>query len=239
MKFLVLQHIDIEHPGVFRDFMREDGIEWDAIELDEGEAIPPLGGYDAVISMGGPMDVFDEDEFPWLADEKAAIREAVRDREMPFLGVCLGHQMLADALGGRVERMAEAEVGVLTVDLTEAGRADPLLAGLDSPVTCLQWHGCAVTGLPEGGVALASSPVCAIQSFRVGRRAWGIQYHVEQTPTTVDEWGAVPAYADSLEKTLGPGSLAPFAAETARNMPGFNRDARILYDNFVGVVRAG
>ena len=127
---------------------------------------------------------------------------------MPFLGVCLGHQMLADALGGRVERMAEAEVGILEVELTEDGRADPLLAGLDRKVTCLQWHGCAVTELPEGGVTLASSDVCAIQSFRVGRHAWGIQYHVEQTPTTVDEWGAVPAYAASLEKTLGPAASA-------------------------------
>ena len=237
MKFLVLQHIEIEHPGIFRDFMREDGIAWDAVELDEGEAIPPLGGYDAVISMGGPMDVFEEDEYPWLADEKAAIREAVRERQMPFLGVCLGHQMLADALGGRVESMAEAEVGILAVELTEAGRADPLLAGLDRTVTCLQWHGCAVTELPEGGVTLASSDVCAIQSFRVGRRAWGIQYHVEQTPTTVDEWGAVPAYAASLEKTLGPGSLGPFAEAAARNMPGFNRDARTLYDNFIELLR--
>ena len=135
MKFLVLQHIDIEHPGIFREFMREDGVAWDAVELDEGEAIPPLDGYDALISMGGPMDVFEEQEHPWLADEKVTIREAVAERDMPFLGVCLGHQLLADALGGRVETMAEPEVGIMTVDLTEAGRADPLLAGLDPTVT--------------------------------------------------------------------------------------------------------
>ena len=151
MKFLVLQHIDIEHPGVFRDFMREDGIAWDAVELDEGERIPPLDGYDAVISMGGPMDVFEEEAHPWLADEKDVIREVVTGRDMPFLGVCLGHQLLADALGGRVETMPEPEVGIMTVDLTEHGRADPLLAGLDPTLTCLQWHGCAVTAMPEGG----------------------------------------------------------------------------------------
>ena len=237
MKFLVLQHIDIEHPGIFRDFMRADGIAWDTVELDEGEAIPPLDGYDALISMGGPMDVFEEDAHPWLADEKVAIREAVAERDMPFLGVCLGHQLLAEALGGRVETMAEPEVGIMTVDLTEDGRADPLLAGLDPTVTCLQWHGCAVTALPEGAVSLASSPLCAVQALRVGRHAYGLQYHVELTPTTVADWGAVPAYQDSLERALGPDGLAPFEAEAARNMPSFNRDARILYDNFIGVVR--
>ena len=166
MKFLVLQHIDIEHPGIFRDFMRADGIAWDTVELDEGEAIPPLDGYDALISMGGPMDVFEEEAHPWLADEKVAIREAVAERDMPFLGVCLGHQLLADALGGRVETMPEPEVGIMTVDLTAAGRADPLLAGLDPAVTCLQWHGCAVTRLPGDAVSLASSPLCAVQAFR-------------------------------------------------------------------------
>ena len=237
MRFLVLQHIDIEHPGIFRNFMREDGIEWDAVELDEGEAIPPLDPYDAVISMGGPMDVFEEEAHPWLADEKEAIREIVAGRGMPFLGVCLGHQLLADALGGRVETMAEPEVGVMTVDLTEAGRADPLLAGLDPTVTCLQWHGCAVTVLPEGGVSLAESALCAVQAFRVGNCAYGLQYHVELTPTTVSEWGDVPAYQSSLERALGPEGLPPFEAEAQRRMPSFNRDARILYDNFTALVR--
>ena len=237
MKFLVLQHIEIEHPGIFRDFMRADGVAWDAVELDEGEVIPPLDGYDGLISMGGPMDVFEEDAHPWLADEKAVIREAVA-RRVPLLGVCLGHQLLADALGGRVETMAEPEVGIMEVSLTGAGRADPLLAGLDATVTCLQWHGCAVTALPEGAVSLASSPLCAIQALRVGRHAYGLQYHVELTPATVPEWGAVPAYQASLERALGPDGLAPFEAEAVRHMPSFNRDARILYDNFMALVRS-
>ncbi len=238
MKLLVLQHIDIEHPGILRDFLRDDGIPWDTVELDEGETIPPLEDYDALISMGGPMDVFEEDAHPWLADEKAAIREAVAERGMPFLGVCLGHQLLAVALGGRVETMAAPEVGILEVELTESGRRDPLMAGLEPAVTCLQWHGCAVTVPPAGAATLAHSPACPIQAFRIGRWAYGLQYHVELTKETVPEWGAVPAYRVSLEEAMGADSLATLEADALRHMTAFNRDARTVYDNFIGLVRA-
>ena len=217
--------------------MRNDGIAWDAIELDAGEMIPPLDGYDALIAMGGPMDVFEEEAHPWLVAEKALIRHAVAERGMPFLGVCLGHQLLADALGGRVERMTEPEVGILEVALTEAGRADPLLAGLDPVATCLQWHGCAVTVPPDGAVTLARSELCAVQAFRVGSHAYGLQYHVELTPATVAEWGAVPAYQTSLKQALGPDGLGRLEADAACQMSSFNRDARILYENFLGLVR--
>ncbi len=100
MRFLVFQHLAVEHPGVFRDFFVEAGIEWDVVELDEGQPIPDLNDYDALWVMGGPMDVWEVDDHPWLVAEKAAIREAVNDRGMPFLGCCLGHQLLANALGG-------------------------------------------------------------------------------------------------------------------------------------------
>ena len=233
MKFLVFQHIAIEHPGIFRDLMAERGIAWDAIELDEGEAIPPLEDYDALIVMGGPMDVFDEAELPWLIPEKAAIREAVRERQMPYLGFCLGHQLLADALGGRCERMERAEIGILDIDVTAAGRADPLFQGLPGRFQALQWHGVAVTDVPEGGVALASSPLCAIQAQRVGPRAWGVQYHVEMTHDTVPEWGRVPAYAAALETTLGSGALDDMERACAQGMADFNNNSRRLFDNFL------
>ncbi len=90
-RLLVFQHIALEHPGIFRDFMAEDGIEWDAVELDEGEAIPDLGDYAALWVMGGPMDVWEEDAHPWFKAEKAAIREAVTERGLPYFGFCLGH----------------------------------------------------------------------------------------------------------------------------------------------------
>src|SRR5215468_9746261 len=159
MRFLVFQHIAIEHPGIFRDFLAADGISWDAVELDEGAPIPPFDGYDALWVMGGPLDVWEEDQHPWLAAEKRAIRAAV-ERGLPYLGICLGHQLLGAAMGGRVGKAAQAEVGILDVGLTEAGRRDPLFAGLSPTFKALQWHGAEVIEPPLDAAVLAQSPLC-------------------------------------------------------------------------------
>ncbi|HVM84476.1 MAG TPA: type 1 glutamine amidotransferase [Candidatus Binatia bacterium] len=237
MRFLVFQHIAIEHPGIFRDFFAADGIQWDAVELDEGEEIPGLADYDALWVMGGPMDVWEETEHPWLKAEKQAIREWVKDRAKPYLGLCLGHQLLGAAMGGRVDKMPQAEVGILDINLTAAGRADPLFEGIASPLQALQWHGAAVLDAPEGAVILADSPVCANQAMRIGDLAYGLQYHTELTTETVPEWGEVPAYACALDETLGQGALQRLTTEAAAKMPVFARDSRRLYDNFMGLLR--
>ena len=237
MRFLVLQHIEAEHPGILRDFMAEDGVRWDAVELDEGEGIPPLDGYDAMVVMGGPMDVWEENLHPWLVLEKAAIVDAVRERGMPFLGVCLGHQLLADALGGAVGSMGSAEVGILDVELTDEGRRDPVIGSVPTTFKALQWHGAEVTRLPADAVVLARSPVCPVQAFRVGASAFGIQYHVELTSSTVHEWGVIPEYAAALERTLGAGGLERMQADADAHMGDFNENARRLYDGFMEVVR--
>ena len=238
-RLLVFQHIDCEHPGVLRDFLAEEGVAWDAVELDAGEPIPALEGYDALWVMGGPMDVWQEEAHPWLAPEKAAIREAVVERGLPFLGLCLGHQLLAVALGGEVGPATTPEIGILETELTAAGRASPLFAGLPARSRCLQWHSAEVTRAPADAIVLASSPACAVQAMAVGERAFGIQYHVELTPSTVDDWGAVPEYEAALETALGAGALPRLAEEAASNMPGFNAAARRLYDNFMAIVREG
>jgi GMP synthase-like glutamine amidotransferase len=237
MRFLVFQHIAIEHPGIFRDFFAADGIAWDPVELDEGEAIPDLAGYDALWVMGGPMDVWEETEHPWLKAEKQAIRDWVKDKGKPYFGLCLGHQLLGAALGGRVDKMPKPEVGILDINLTEAGRADPLFAGLAPSFQALQWHGAAVLESPAEAVILADSPLCANQAMRIGDVAYGLQYHTELTTQTVGEWGAVPAYACALDETLGKGALPKLDEEAARKMPDFARDSRRLYDNFMAILR--
>jgi GMP synthase-like glutamine amidotransferase len=237
MRFLVFQHIAIEHPGIFRDFFAADGIGWDAVELDEGETIPDLAGYDALWVMGGPMDVWEEAEHPWLKAEKQAIREWVKDRAKPYFGLCLGHQLLGAALGGNVGKMPKPEVGMMDVSLTAAGRADPLFEGIGSPFQALQWHGAAVLEPPEGAVILAESPLCANQAMRIGDVAYGLQCHTELTATTVGEWGEVPAYACALDETLGEGALQRLDATAAARMPELARDSRRLYDNFMALLR--
>lgn len=211
MRILVFQHLDVENPGVFLDFWRDDGHSWDVVALDRDEPIPDLSGYDMLTVMGGPMDVWQEREFPWLRREIAAIATWVRDLRRPYLGICLGHQLLGAALGGAVRPMARAEVGYLAVDFNAAGIADPLFAGLPQPLETLQWHGAEVAELPEGAISLARSPLCPVQAMRWGQHAYGLQFHVETTPATVGAWAAIPEYKESLEASLGRDGAAALA----------------------------
>ena len=238
MRLLVFQHLAVEHPGVLRRFLAVDGVAWDAVRLDQGQPIPPLGGYDQLWVMGGPMDVWDVDEHPWLVPEKAAIRHWVRDLQRPFLGVCLGHQLLADALGGTCGPQHPPEVGILAVELTAAGRADPLFAGLPDRQPCLQWHSVKVAQPPEDAVVLARSDVCGCQAMRRGRHAYGLQYHVELEPETIPTWGAIPAYETALAAVQGEGALARLEAAAAPLMDSLMASAERLYRNFMAIARA-
>lgn len=237
MRVLVLQHIGCEHPGVFSEVMRERDVEQVAVELDRGQALPDWREFDAVLAMGGPMGAGDDADHPWLADEKALVREAV-DGGRAFLGVCLGVQLLAAALGARVYEAERAEVGLLGVELTDEGRDDPLFAGLDDLPVTLQWHG-DTFDLPDGAVRLARSPMAQNQAFRVGERAYGIQFHLEVTGEMAGEWGQVPAYQRSLSSALGDERGAAFIAETQRRAGEMHPAARRLFANWLELAGNG
>jgi GMP synthase (glutamine-hydrolysing) len=230
VRALVLQHIACEPPGVFEDVLRERGVELHRVELDEGEPLPDWRGFDAIVAMGGPMSVNDDATLPWLIEEKRAIGEAVR-AGTPFWGVCLGVQLLAASLGARVYAGTEPEVGLLPVELTEEGRADPVFGDLPSGLATLQWHG-DTFDLPEGAVRLAGSPAYANQAFRFGR-AYGVQFHLEVSGEMAREWADVPEYVASLERSLGADRAQGFLEAIEQNADEMRVAGRALFERWL------
>jgi GMP synthase (glutamine-hydrolysing) len=230
MRVLVLQHIACEPPGVFEDVLRDRGAELHRVELDDGDSLPDWRGFDAIVAMGGPMSANDDAELPWLTGEKRLIGDAVR-AGTPFWGVCLGVQLLAASLGARVYRGPEPEVGLLPVELTDDGRADPVFGRIDTDLVTLQWHG-DTFDLPDGAVRLASSPAYANQAFRIGR-AYGVQFHLEVSAEMAREWAEVPEYVASLERTLGADGAPAFLAAIERDAEEMRSAGRALFERWL------
>jgi len=233
MHLLVLQHAEVEHPGIFRSFLREDGHSWDSVQLDKGEALPSLDSYDGLWVMGGPMDVWQEDAYPWLKAEKAFVREAVAERGLPFLGLCLGHQLLAEALGGTVGPSNVPEIGVMDVQLTEAGASGVIFDGLPETFKTLQWHSAEVTQMPAGATCLATSPACAVQAMKWETRAFSAQFHLEVETDTVQNWSAIPEYRSALETAMGPDGVAKMEGAVSAQMANFEKAAERFYINWL------
>ena len=239
MKAIVLQHIKIEDPGYIKDLMLADGWNLTTIELDEGDKIPKnLNEFDAMLCMGGPMDTWMEKEFPWLIEEKLRIKEFVLDMEKPFLGFCLGCQLLGEAVGGQVVKSKIPEIGILDINFSKDKNQDKLFSSFPDKIKALQWHSYEVKNIEKNKnvTLLASSPTTKYQIFKYKKHAYGIQFHIEVKKNTVTDWGCVPEYKSALEKQLGKGALEKFDKEAKTNMATMNNYSTILYKNFKEII---
>lgn len=181
MSLLVFEHHPDETSGRLGEICRAFGHRLDVRRMYQGDAAPnDLNGVDGVISMGGPMNVSDADQHAWMKPQMALLR-AAHDQGSPVVGVCLGAQMIAAALGGEVGAMSQTEVGWRPVTQAFAGTIDPLLAGVPWRSMQFHSHGCEVTAPPPASALLMSSDACRQQAFRVGLTTYGFQFHFEWT----------------------------------------------------------
>lgn len=190
MNVLIVKNILSEGPGTIEDFLRQQAIPYRVIELHAGDAVPSHDSFSHLVVLGGPMAVYEMQQYPCLVREAALIEEAIK-AEKPVLGVCLGAQMLAHALGARVYPGGNKEIGWYEVSVTDEGMKDPLFSELSvggkAVAQVFQWHG-DTFDLPHGAVRLASSELYPNQAFRYGRAVYALQFHIEVTPKIVRDW---------------------------------------------------
>jgi GMP synthase-like glutamine amidotransferase len=182
---LVLQHAAHEEAGLIEEMADGRAVPLLTLRTFRGDPLPrTTDGLTAVVAMGGPMSV--NDGLPWIAEEKRLLALAMAEG-LPVLGVCLGAQLMAAALGAAVTRAPALEVGFGEVELTREAQGDRLFSAAGATLPVLHWHG-ENLALPEGAVRLAGTPLCPNQAFRWGERAWGLQFHLEATEEMLERW---------------------------------------------------
>lgn len=226
---LFLKNISLEGPETMELFLQKRNIPYEIRDIYAEVPVPrDPREFSAVVPLGGPMNVEEEERYPFLRDEKRFLAKCVEE-DIPILGICLGSQLLATVLGARVWKNAWSEIGRMTVELTPAGRRSPLFAGIEPFIPVFQWHG-DTFDIPANASHLAWSPRCRNQAFSYKNRFFGLQFHIEVTSSTARKW--VEAYAPALES--GEKSAAfQILAETERPWPeAMSRTADRLYENF-------
>ncbi|MEM9998029.1 MAG: amidotransferase [Bacteroidota bacterium] len=195
----VLQHVPFEGPAHIAAWAAARGHALATTRLFAGDNLPDTADLDGLVVMGGPMNIYEEDRYPWLVDEKTLIRETI-EAGKPVVGVCLGAQLIADVLGSRVVPVGQKEIGWFPLHLTDDGKAHPLLTGVPASLPVFHWHG-ETFAIPDDAVHLARTPVCETQAFLWGDHVLGLQCHLEMTGASVD--AIIEGCADELAAAQG------------------------------------
>ena len=230
---LVIKHIASEGPGTIEDFFSAKGYALKTIDLYRGQKLPQnLTGIEAVISMGGPMNVDEEEKYPFLKEEDIFLKKVI-DAKIPFFGVCLGSQLLAKAVGAKVTKSPKEEIGWFKVGLTSDGKKDSIFEGIDGEFDVFQWHGDTFE-IPKNGKHLATAVGCRHQALKVGTCAYGFQFHIEVTKEIIADW--VKEHFKSVDGEVtkeGQKIIDDFAQYKTQ----FNTRANIIYENFERLIK--
>ena len=228
-KLLVFQHVAHEILGTLDPLLRNSGIRIRYVNFGRSNyEIPDLNNYDGLIVLGGHMNVDQIEEYPYLVPEIEAIGEAIK-LDIPILGICLGSQLLAKALGGEVSKNKTKEIGWYDVKATEEGLKDPLFSNFKDVEKLFQWHGDTFS-IPDGAVKLATSENCSNQAFRYGDKVYGLQFHLEVDEPMIQRWLVAPTNQEELEELVG--IIDP--DEIRRETPSYIDDLMALSDKTFG-----
>jgi len=229
MNALIIKHVDIEGPGLIGDFLKGERIPYLMLDLNIGFSLPKLDYLTHIIILGGPMNVYEEDRYPFLRDEDLFIKEAIQ-RGKSILGICLGAQLIAKALGAKVFKASVKEVGWYDVSLTRIGSLDPLFTHLQKSFPVFQWHE-DTFDIPGGAILIATSTPVPHQAFRYGDNGYGLQFHLEVTKEMILKW--MESYEEEFENSQKPiFSKSEILAQTERTFEGYKRMGMKFLKNF-------
>ena len=229
---LFIKHIDIEGPGTIETHFKKMGCPTKTLNLHKGDRfLKDFSQIDAVVSLGGPMSVYEEDKFPFLKEEDRYLRTIIQE-EIPYLGICLGSQLLAKACGAKVTRSPVKEIGWFKAQLKPEGKTDPLFLGVGDEIDVYHWHE-DMWEVPQEGRLLATGDGCPHQSFKIGKNAYGLQFHIEVTDRIIKDW--CKNYFKSDDPVLN--QKAKDMVETfGKKRNDFEQTARKIYDNFARIM---
>jgi len=233
-KILVLQHVDYEILGTLYPMLKEKGFNVDCINFGKNpEAQPKLNGASALILLGGPMNVNQTKQYPFLAYETELIKEAIA-LDIPVLGICLGSQLIAKALGGKVQKHTQHEIGWYKMEISENGKKDPLLKHIDHEYI-FEWHGDTFS-LPSACTLLASTQTCSHQAIRYGDKVYGFQFHLEVDVPTIQRWMNIPRYQEDLLSLWGKNGLEKVETETEKNIHRSMELSKLVFEAFLHLI---
>jgi len=229
MDVLILKHVETEGPGLISPWLDKRGIPYRILNLDRENALPLVDDWSHIILMGGPMNVYEEDRYPFLKNEDLFIKESIQ-RGKTLLGICLGAQLIAKALGARVSKAPVKEIGWYDVSLTEEGARHPLFSDFPKTFSVFQWHGDTFE-IPHSGKLLVTGSPVPHQAFCYGGNAYGLQFHLEVTGEMIHEW--VETDEEELERsTLPHFSKKEILAQTDRKIDDYGKRGNIFLAAF-------
>ena len=235
MRAAIFIHLDGDSSGLLGKALEQAGVECEEFHLHKDVLPPDPADHDVLVVMGAAQQTWEEEENPWLIPEKAAIRHWVEVLRKPFFGICFGHQLLADSLGGEVGQSETSEVGVLQVNRHSNAATDPVFSAMAEAGNWMQWHHAEVKRPPAGAQIFASSPACDIQAMHLGPSIVSIQFHAEGSLNTIEKWKDDQVTLDALHKACGEGAYERLLADARERMPATEQNAMRLFNRWIEV----